>query len=142
MRSDLISLKIQASRNLMLGLVLSGAALLLIVWLANIFLIYKFIILTATIVLVVMVSYHLIWPGITQCDLLLLINSAVIWENGSSILAEIKSIQNIGAWLIQIKLQTSPKNQIKQLILSSDSIDLPQFKSLLRYARWKTTKKP
>ena len=75
---------------------------------------------------------------INKCDLLLHLNTAIIWQNQQNKLVNLIAIKSIGNYLII--LQFAEKNKTERLLIFSDSIPQITYKELMRQIKWQKLK--
>ena len=79
-------------------------------------------------------SYFLLQNKITKIDWLFAIKSAVIWKQHIPLRVKLKKIYRVGFILIIVQFQQ--QNAIKTLIIFRDSLEISEFKQLMRQIRW------
>lgn len=138
MSNDLISFEFKLSwiaRSLVLIMAIS---LMLALKFSHTQLSYKLFLLCSLFGFIILHSRAYFQHKITKCDLLLHLNTAILWQNQQSKLVNLIAIKSISNYLIIF--QFADNNKPQRLLIFSDSIPKITYKELMRQIRWQQLK--
>lgn len=138
MFNDLISFELKPSWTARCLSILIAISLLLALQYSQIQLGYKLFLLCSMFGFIIFHGQTYFQRRIDKCDLLLHLDTAIIWQNQQSKLVNIVAIKSIGNYLII--LQFAEKNKTQRLLIFSDSISHITYKELMRQIKWQKLK--
>lgn len=135
MDQRLISLKLTVSKFILATIATFTIAVCVLSSQANISLWYRLLIVSSVIVWATYSIFTYFHERITQCDLLIDINSAISWQQQVTSLLEIQQLNHIAAYAVVISMKIN--QQIKTLVVFYDAVSPAAFKQLMRQIRWR-----
>lgn len=138
MSNDLISFELKPSWTARCLSILIAISLLLALQYSQIQLGYKLFLLCSMFGFIIFHGQTYFQRKINKCDLLLHLNTAIIWQNQQNKLVNLIAIKSIGNYLII--LQFAEKNKTERLLIFSDSIPQITYKELMRQIKWQKLK--
>lgn len=135
MDQRLISLKLTVSKFILATIATFTIAVCVLSSQANISLWYRLLIVSSVIVWAAYNIFTYFHERITQCDLLIDINSAISWQQQVTSLLEIQQLNHIAAYAVVISMKIN--QQIKTLVVFYDAVSSAAFKQLMRQIRWR-----
>ena len=138
MSNDLISFELKPSWTARCLSILIAISLLLALQYSQIQLGYKLFLLCSMFGFIIFHGQTYFQRRIDKCDLLLHLDTAIIWQNQQSKLVNLIAIKSIGNYLII--LQFAEKNKTQRLLIFSDSIPQITYKELMRQIKWQKLK--
>ena len=138
MSNDLISFELKPSWTARCLSILIAISLLLALQYSQIQLGYKLFLLCSMFGFIIFHGQTYFQRRIDKCDLLLHLDTAIIWQNQQSKLVNLIAIKSIGNYLII--LQFAEKNKTQRLLIFSDSIPKITYKELMRQIKWQKLK--
>lgn len=138
MSNDLISFELKPSWTARCLSILIAISLLLALQYSQIQLGYKLFLLCSMFGFIIFHGQTYFQRRIDKCDLLLHLDTAIIWQNQQSKLVNIIAIKSIGNY--SIILQFAEKNKTQCLLIFSDSISHITYKELMRQIKWQKLK--
>lgn len=135
MRHDLISLDLQLSIFFITLLILISLMLIGLLSISEIAIGYKFIALSIMIGSLIYAGFYHLWQPVTKMDILLLLDNAIIWQNGKSNLITIDKFKLLlfGTIVMHYRLN----NRRKRIVIFWDSCKTESYKQLLRWIKWR-----
>lgn len=138
MSNDLISFELKPSWTARISIIILLICLILSLKHSQIQLSYKLFLLCSLFGFIIFHSQAYFQHKIDKCDLLLHLNTAILWQNQQSRLVNLSTMKSIGNLLIILQFTENSKQQ--RLLIFPDSIPKITYKELMRQIRWQQLK--